>query len=120
MPHKVLERLRVHSGLRHIGAVGVSADVGRDVGHLLPVDIVVPLYRMVEAVLPVHCYLRHSVLVEEQKSGVTADHLLYRRVFSVLNDSLKAVGYILGDGQFSRSGVRFGGLNDILHFGGTL
>lgn len=43
MPHQVLERLGVHAGLRHVAAAGVGADVGRDIRHLHPVDIVVPL-----------------------------------------------------------------------------
>lgn len=33
MPHKVLQRLRVHSGFRHIAAIRVAANMWRDIGH---------------------------------------------------------------------------------------
>ena len=39
MPHQVLECLRVHARLRHVAAVGMAADMGRDVRHLHAVDI---------------------------------------------------------------------------------
>jgi hypothetical protein len=37
MPHEVLERLRIHARLGLIAAVGMAADVWRDVGPLDPV-----------------------------------------------------------------------------------
>ena len=38
--HNVLQRLGIHAGFGHIGAECVSAHVGRDFGHLHPVNAV--------------------------------------------------------------------------------
>lgn len=81
VPHKVLERLWVHARLRHVAAVGVSADMGRDVRHLHPVDVIVPLDHMVEAVFPMHRHFRVAVLVREKESGIAVHHPLALRLF---------------------------------------
>ena len=56
MPHKILQRLRVHSGFRHIAAIRVPANMWRDIRHLHPIDIVVPLHHVVKAMFPMHCH----------------------------------------------------------------
>ena len=91
MPHQVLERLGVHARLRHIAAVGMVADVGRDVGHLHPVDIVVPLDHVVEAVFPMHRHFRVAVLIREKESGISFHHPLVLRFFPVLDDRPETV-----------------------------
>lgn len=63
VPHQVLQRLRVHARFRHIAAVGVAADMRRDVRHLHPADIIIPLYHVVEPVFPVHRYKGIAVLI---------------------------------------------------------
>jgi len=75
MPHQVLERLGVHTRLCHVAAVGMAADMGRDVRHLHPVDIVVPLDHMVETVFPVHRHQRVAVLIREKEVAVPVNHL---------------------------------------------
>ena len=49
MPHEVLQGLRVHSRFCHIGAIGVSAHMRRDIWHLHPVDVVVSADHMIES-----------------------------------------------------------------------
>ena len=63
--HKILERFRVHSRSRHVAAVGVAANVRSYVRDLQLVDLVVPLYHVIESVFPVHCHKRIAVLVGE-------------------------------------------------------
>ncbi len=38
VPHKILQRFRVHAGLCHVAAIGVTADVRGDTRHLQPLD----------------------------------------------------------------------------------
>ena len=45
--------------------------MGRDVRHLHPVDIVVPLDHMVETVFPVHRHQRVAVLIHKKESAVS-------------------------------------------------
>lgn len=70
MSHEILERFRIHPGFRHVGAIGVAAHMGWDVRHLNLVNFIVPLHRMVESMLPVHCHLRHTILIQVQESAV--------------------------------------------------
>ncbi len=58
MSHQVLERLWVHAGLLHVATVGMAADMGSDIRHLHPVDIIVPFDHVVEAVFPMHRHFR--------------------------------------------------------------
>ena len=89
--HQVLERLWVHPGFGLIAAVGMAADVRRDVGHLDPVDIVVAFDHMVEPVLPVHGHFRQAVLIQKQKAAVPIDHTLDPRGRPVLDDGAEAL-----------------------------
>ena len=86
MPHQILQCLRIHPGLCHVGTVGVAAYMRSDVWHLHPVNLIVPCYHMVESMFPMHGYKRHSLIVKEQESAVTIDHLLNFRSWSVLDD----------------------------------
>lgn len=54
MPHKVLQGLWIHSRLSHVRAVCMAAYVRGDIWHLDPVDFIVSLNHMVEAMFPVH------------------------------------------------------------------
>ena len=86
MFHQILECLRIHSCLGLIGAVGVSAHMRCNVRYLHPVDIIVPAYHMIEAMLPMHGHKRHAILIIEEESAITIDNLLLSRWFSVFND----------------------------------
>ena len=59
--HQVLQCLRIHPSLGPIAAVGMAADVRRNVGHLHPVNLIVAPYHVVEAVLPVHGHQRQAI-----------------------------------------------------------
>ena len=48
----------------------MAAYMGRDVRHLFPENLVIPLYHMIEPVLPMHGYQRHSLFVQEKESTV--------------------------------------------------
>ena len=120
MPHQVLERLGVHAGFCHVAAVGMAADMGCDVRHLHPVDIIVPLDHVVETVFPMHGYFRVAILVCEQESRIAIHHPLAFRFFPVLNDCPEALCHILRHGQFPCSGIRFGRFNDQSHVGSPL
>ena len=63
MSHEVLQRLWIHSRFRHIGAIGMSAHMRRNVRHLHPVDIIVSANHMIESMLPVHCNKWHIILI---------------------------------------------------------
>ena len=63
MPHEVLQRLWIHSRFCHIRAIGVSANMRRNVWYLHPVDVIVSANHMIESVLPVHCYKWHSIII---------------------------------------------------------
>lgn len=91
--------------------------MGRDVRHLNPVDIVIPLHSVVETMLPVHGHLRHPVLVPVQKSAITVHEFLHLRCGSIFNDCPEAVCHILCNRKFSCSGIGLGELDDVLHLG---
>ncbi len=76
VPHEVLERLGVHARPRHVAAVGVTADVGRDVWQLDTENFIVAGYHVVEPMLPVHGHQGKSLLVQEQEPAVLIPFLL--------------------------------------------
>ena len=62
MSHKILQRFWIHAGFRHIAAIRVPANMRRDIRHLHPIDIVVPLHHVVKAMfnaLPLTAVLCH-------------------------------------------------------------
>lgn len=77
MSHKVLQRLRVHSGFRHIAAIRMPANMRRDIGHLHPINIVVPLHHMIKPMFPVHCHQWQAFVIQKQEPGVSIHHLFY-------------------------------------------
>ena len=120
MPHQVLERLGVHARFRHVAAVGMAADVGRDIRHLHPVDIVVPLDHVVEAVFPMHRHQRIAVLIRKKESAVPVDHLFKPRRLPVLDNSPEALRHVLRHGQLPCPRIRLGGFDDQPHIGSPL
>ena len=90
MAHQVLQCLWIHAGACHVAAVGMAADVGRDVGNLDSVNLIVAFDHMVEAVFPVHCNLRQSLLVQKQEATVSVNDFLHRWCFAVFKNSLEA------------------------------
>ena len=98
----------------------MAADMGRDVRHLHPVDIVVPLDHVVEAVFPMHRYQRVAVLIREKESAVPVDHLFKPRRLPVLNDRPEALRHVLRHGQLPCPRIRLGGFDDQPHIGSPL
>lgn len=63
VPHKVLKSLWIHSGSCHIAAVGMLADMRRDVRKLYAEDVVVSLDCVLETVFPVQGYKRQASVI---------------------------------------------------------
>ena len=115
MTHQVLQCLWVHAGACHVAAVGMAADVGRDVGNLDSVNLIVAFDHMVEAVFPVHCNLRQTLLVQKQEATVAVNDFLHRWCFPVLQNSLEASVDILCHRNLPRTGVCLGAFNVNCH-----
>lgn len=79
--HDVLQGFRAHSGLCHIGAEGMPAYMGRDLGQLYPVNLVILGYNMLHILFPMQCHHRHIIFVQEQESGATIHNRLHPRLF---------------------------------------
>ena len=75
VPHQVLQRFRIHPGSRLVAAVGMATHVRSDVRHLHPVYLVVAVDHVIEAMLPMHRYQRHPLIIQVQESGITINHL---------------------------------------------
>ena len=120
MPHQVLERLGVHARLRHVAAVGMAADMGRDVRHLHPVDIVVPLDHVVEAVFPMHRHQRVAVLIREKEAAVPVNHPFNLWRLPVLDNPAETLRHVLRHGQLPCPRIRLGGFDDQPHIGSPL
>lgn len=78
--HDIRKGLGVHTGLRHIGAERVSANMGRDLRYLHFVDFVVLLADALEILLPLKCY--HWPFIFD----VLFNGLQYRQIFAVGNE----------------------------------
>ena len=88
MPHQVLQRFWIHPCSSHIGAIGMPAHMWRDFWQLhLMCSIVFPHY-MLKILLPMPCYFRHSILIQEQKSNFVINHRFYFRTSSRLQYTL--------------------------------
>lgn len=116
MSHQILGRLGIHAGFRHIAAVSMAADVRRDVWHLYPVNLIIPLDHMVEPVFPVHRYQWHPILIREKETSIATHYFLKSRLLSILDDRLEAPEHIFRHGQLSCSCIGLGRFNDIFHF----
>ena len=104
MPHKVLQRLRIHSRFCHITAIRMPANMRRDIRDLHLINIVVPFYHMIKPMFPVHCHQWQAFFIHKQKTGISVHHLFYLGLLPILNDGLKAFCNILCYRKFSRSG----------------
>ena len=69
--HQILQRFRVHACLGLIAAVGMAADVRRDVRHLNAVNLIVLADHAVETVFPVQRHQRHTVIVKVQETAIS-------------------------------------------------
>ena len=62
--HQILQRLRIHSGISHVGTISVPANMRRYQRHLHLIDTVVLLSNMLEVVLPVQGIHNASVFIK--------------------------------------------------------
>ena len=115
MPHQVLQRLWIHASLRLVAAVGMSANVRRNLRHLYFENAVVSIDRMLESMFSMQRHLRHSILVSEKESHITIYHNLWKVCWSVLQNRLKHSVHIFRHRNLSRSGVCLRGFNVIFH-----
>ena len=86
MSHQILQRLRVHASFCLIAAVGMTADVWRNIRHLNAIDIIILADHVVEAMFPMHCDQWYAVIVNIQETTVTVHKFLSLGFHSVLND----------------------------------
>ena len=89
--------------------------MGRDVRHLHPVNIIVPLDHMVKTVFPMHRHQRVAVLIHKKESAIPVNHPFKPWRLPVLNDAPEAFSNILSHGQFPRSRICLCGFNYQLH-----
>lgn len=61
--HDILQRLRAHSRLCHIGTEGMPAHMGRDLRQLYPVDLIILGYNMLHILFPMQCYHGHGIVL---------------------------------------------------------
>ena len=92
----------------------------RDVRHLHPVDIIIPLDHVVEPVLPVHRYKGIAVLIQKQKARVAVYHLFIPGRLPILNDALEAPCHIIRHGHFPCAGISLGRFHNQPHIGSPL
>ena len=105
MSHQVLKHLRVHPGLRHIGAVGVTAHMRRDLRKLHAINAIILLHRMLEVLLPVHRHHRLSILIEPKESGVPVNHGLHLQLRPSGKNALKCFIHIVLHRNHSGTGI---------------
>ena len=89
----------------------MAADVGNNIRHLHPVDIIVPFDHIVEAVFPMHRHFWVTALIRKKESSISLRHPLAFRFFPVLDDRSKALRHVLRHGQFPCSCIRFCGFD---------
>ena len=106
MSHKVLKSLWVHSGSCHITAVGMPADMRRDVRKLYAEDVVVSLNCVLETVFPVQGYKRQAPVISEKESDVAINHDLLHPFRSVIDDRLEHIPHIIRHRELPCSGIR--------------
>ena len=94
--------------------------MGRDVRHLHPVDIVVPLDHVVEAVFPMHRHQRVAVLIREKEAAVPVNHPFNLWRLPVLDNPAETLRHVLRHGQLPCPRIRLGGFDDQPHIGSPL
>lgn len=114
VPHKVLKRLWIHSGSCHITAVGMPADMRRDVRKLYAEDVVVSLDCVLETVFPVQGYKRQAPVISEKESYVTINHDLLHPFRSVIDDRLEHIPHIIRHWELPGSGIRLRSLDNVI------
>ncbi len=113
MAHEILQCLGIHAALGLVGAVGMAAHMGRDVGQLVLVGLVVLLHDALKVFLPVHGHRGTVILVIEQKASVAVDGGLNIRRLPARQDPLEAGVNIVLHGEDPGACVGLGG-GDVL------
>ena len=114
VPHKILKSLWVHSGSCHIAAVGMPADMRRDVRKLYAEDVVVSLDCVLETVFPVQGYKRQASVISEKESDVTINHDLLHLFRTVIDDCLEHIPHIIRHWELPCSGIRLRSLDNVI------
>ena len=114
--HDILQRLGVHTGLSHVGAESVPTHMGRDLGQLHTIGLVVLGNHMLHVLLPMERHHWHIVLVQTEEPCMAVDHRLFRWFLSVLDDPAEAHSHLVGNRDISHTLFRLRFLDHILHF----
>ena len=94
----------------------MPADMGRDLGHLHPVDLVVLLSDVLKILFPVHRHHGHPVLIHVKEANPSIHHWLNFRLFPLCKDSAETLVHIILHGKDPRTCIRLRRINyDILH-----
>lgn len=116
MAHQVLQGLGIHTEPCHVAAVGVAANVRRDIRYLNPIDIVVALHHVVETVLPVHGHKWHSCFIYEKEAAVSVDHSFRElRLAPIFQNPGKAISHLISYRYPSYTSVRLRRFNVVAH-----
>lgn len=94
-----------YPGLRHIGAVGVTAHMRRDLRKFHAIDAIILLHRLLEVLLPVHRHHQLSILIEPKESGVPVNHRLHLQLRSSGKNALKCFIHIVLHRNHSGTGI---------------
>ena len=105
MTHQILKYLWIHSGLRHIRTVCVSAYMRCNFRKLHTIDAIVLVNRMLEVFLPMHCHHRLTVLIKAKEPGITINHRFYPWWSAIFQYTLKAFIYIVLHRNHSCTGI---------------
>ena len=89
VPHNLLQRLRVHARLCHIGTKSMTADMRCHLWHFGFVYFIIFLTDMLEILFPVQGDHWHSIFVQIQKAHFPVYHGFCLWIFAVLNDFLR-------------------------------
>lgn len=120
MSHQILQCFGIHSGFRLVAAVSVPANVRRNLRKLHPKNAVVSVHRILKPMLPMKCYLRHSILISEKESHITIHHNLRKIRWPVFQNCLEHSEHVLRHWKLSCTGICFRGFDVILHAANSL
>ena len=118
--HDILQGFGIHAALCHVGAEGMAAHMGCDLGKLHLVNAVVFLQNMLEVMFPVEGDHGHVILVQKQETSIPIDHRLFEQLLPARDDPAEAVHHFIAHGDEPFTVLGFGVLDDIGHVPCTL
>lgn len=113
--HDVLQGFGIHSGLCHVGAECMSANMGGNFGELYFVNAVILFPDVLKILLPVQRYHRHIVFIQKRESWIAVNHgfCLWRGTHR--QNMFKTIIYVIHHRNKPCATGGFGILNDVIH-----